>query len=66
MPIMKTLSTRRVASTICWAWASVSAIGFSQRTCLPAPMAASATSAWSALGVQTLTASSSSSANIFV
>ena len=63
-PTMKYLSVALAASTIAWQSATVEAIGFSRKTCLPALIAARVGSAcWSHI-VVTLTASSSGSASI--
>jgi len=52
------------AATISRASATVSASGFSQRTCLPASIAATDTLAWTSARVATVTAAISSRSNM--
>ncbi len=49
----------RTASAISWAWSRFRPIGFSQRTCLPAPAQARAWSRWRKFGEEMTTASTS-------
>ena len=56
-PTMRIRPLRSAAARIASASSSVSAIGFSSRTCLPAANARSAAARWSAVGRQTSTAS---------